>query len=202
MRRLLLITLATALVVGLAGPASSAAPTVYIYEPGPETPVGFTPALMDVGQGQRVIWQWMEGTHRVRDAVAGLGFINSYNPPDSPGATHEEFFAAAGTYRYICTVHDGMFGRVRAPVQGSPVDGGFVIRWSTATAMPGYVFDVQARETGTVSWLMWKSGVTRPSARYAHAGSESFQFRARVRRIDVGTTGWSRAFTISEASAG
>lgn len=73
--------------------------------------IEFTPAVVHVRPGARVRWQWEDAylTHVVAsrgpDRFRGSG-------PRQDGARYTVVFRRAGTYRYVCTIHPNMSGRV------------------------------------------------------------------------------------------
>jgi plastocyanin len=159
---------------------------------------GFTPASRTVDLGTRVTWV-MEapGTHQVHE-LDGLDLFGSTASVPVSFVRHR--FTAAGTYRY----DDPAFGEsgavavpVAAPASAS-VGARFLVAWAVADAPAGMVFDAQVRLPGASSWSNWQSGVTARRHPYAAAGAGSYQFRARLRRLDTGAaSGWSPPVTVS-----
>jgi plastocyanin len=66
----------------------------------------FHPAVIQVKPGQTVTWSFVDNgtTHNVK----GTG----WGSPNQASGTFRHAFAAAGSYRYSCTLHVGMTGRV------------------------------------------------------------------------------------------
>lgn len=72
--------------------------------------IAFQPANLTVRRGTLVTFRWRDGStpHNVR----------SRGKPRFPGSgdrtkgTHRVRFRKAGTYRYVCTIHPGMSGRI------------------------------------------------------------------------------------------
>lgn len=101
MRRLLL----AAVLVAFAVPASSiSAPaergkTVSAYNN------YFSPKAITVSKGTKVTWVIRQGVHNVK----GRGFAS---PVLTRGRTYSKKFKRGGTYRYVCTLHSGMAGKV------------------------------------------------------------------------------------------
>ena len=74
----------------------------------------FQPASVTVPVGSRVRWTW-RGTGVVVHNVTSTGqpsFPSSGVSISGDGSTYQHVFAAAGTYRYECTLHAGMTGMV------------------------------------------------------------------------------------------
>jgi plastocyanin len=73
--------------------------------------IEFTPAVVHVRKDARVRWEWEDAylTH----VVASRGehrFPGS--GPRRQGARYSAAFHRRGTYRYVCTIHPNMHGRV------------------------------------------------------------------------------------------
>ena len=79
------------------------------------------PSTVTVRRGGSVVWDWTgQATNNAVDAT-GLGLFDSgLTPPGGPSFSFA--FDAAGGYRYVCTLHAGMAGRVEVPI------------WAVATA--------------------------------------------------------------------
>lgn len=65
----------------------------------------FTPKSATVRPGTKVTWVIRQGVHNVR----GKGLSS---PNLTRGRTYSKKFKRRGTYRYVCTLHPGMNGRV------------------------------------------------------------------------------------------
>ena len=66
----------------------------------------FYPAVIQVKPGQTVTWSFTDNgtTHNVK----GTG----WGSPNQASGTFRHAFPAPGSYRYSCTLHIGMTGRV------------------------------------------------------------------------------------------
>jgi plastocyanin len=66
----------------------------------------FQPPVVQITTGQRVTWSFTDGgvIHNVKGRGWGSG--------DQASGTFGHTFAAPGSYRYACTLHLGMTGRV------------------------------------------------------------------------------------------
>lgn len=155
----------------------------------------FYPSSVEVRRGGAVVWDWTgEATHTATDET-GMGLFDSdLVPPGGPSFTFA--FIAAGSYPYVCTLHEGMDGRVEVPIRASVIDGGAMVVWSSDAADAGFMFDVQVRRTGH-RWRSWLEGTTEPDATYL-ASAARLRFRARL-RLDVtgASSGWSEARSIT-----
>ena len=80
----------------------------------------FTPSSVTVAVGDSVTFQWQGGFHNV---VFDDG-PNSGDPVSQDGKTWSRTFDAAGSFHFVCEVHEsiGMEGTIT--VQGDPGDGG------------------------------------------------------------------------------
>ncbi len=144
----------------------------------------FTPDLATVGQGSSAQWSF-EGpsTHTATDETGMKLFDSGFQ---DPGGTSSFTFIAAGTYGYVCLIHDFMKGKIKVPLKASPASGGtgttFTVTWSSATAPTGFVFDVQILRPGS-SYVNWKLGQTARSATFVpDAGTGVYKFRALLRK--------------------
>ena len=106
MTRLLLLTgLAFAAVLFTVGGASAAATrTVTLKD------IAFSPASLKVAKGTKVTFAFRDGTtvHNVTSTGAKRFTTISNRSKGSLSRT----FTRAGTYRYACTLHPGMTGRI------------------------------------------------------------------------------------------
>jgi plastocyanin len=99
------VSLALAVVLGNGSPAgASSSHTVQIKD------IDFHPRTITVRRGDSVRWVWLDGStpHNVRSRGA-LRFRGS---PTKTRGTYTVRFRHAGTYRYVCTIHFNMKGRV------------------------------------------------------------------------------------------
>jgi plastocyanin len=80
----------------------------------------YSPGTVNVTIGDTVTWTW-SGPDTNHSVTANAGQAESFNsdpggPPTSadhlPGATFPHTFTHAGTFRYFCTVHSFMTGKV------------------------------------------------------------------------------------------
>jgi plastocyanin len=74
----------------------------------------FHPPVIQITQGQTVAWSFDDGgtTHNVKGTGWGSG--------DQASGTFRHTFPAPGSYRYACTLHLGMNGRVDVTGEGHP----------------------------------------------------------------------------------
>lgn len=153
----------------------------------------FLPSAVRVAQGGRVIWDFTGSrTHTATDA-SGMGLFDSgLVAPAGPSFAYA--FAAAGTYRYVCSLHETMRGRVWVVVEvskrrsphGRPIE----ITWATGRAPEGSVYDVQLRRPGR-PWRAWLASTTEAGARFTPRHAGTFRVRARLRSLTSGRSEWS-----------
>jgi plastocyanin len=67
----------------------------------------FKPGTIDIGKGDRVVWVNRDGVKH--DATRGGSFTTG---KIKPGAAVAVRFGAKGTYRYHCTLHPEMIGKI------------------------------------------------------------------------------------------
>lgn len=151
----------------------------------------FYPSTVTVRRGGAVVWDWTgQATHNAVDAT-GMGLFDSGLTPPG-GESFSYTFSSSGSYRYVCTLHDGMAGRVEVPVRAVASAGGVRVVWSANVAPDGFVFDVQVRRPGHL-WRQWLDGTSDLRGTY-EAGSGALRFRARLRLAPTGTSSdWSEA---------
>jgi len=63
-----------------------------------------------VRRGGTVTWTWNDG--RVSHNVTSSGTKRFKSSTTKATGTYRVRFTKAGTYRYICTIHPGMLGKV------------------------------------------------------------------------------------------
>ena len=107
-----LMSIAIALVVGVGGvtPASAAAPaTVEVAV----RSMRYDPVALSVRLGTRVRWRNVTAPSRAHDVVSSFpGYLKS--PLMVTGQSFRFTFSAAGTFTYVCSIHDVMNGRSSA----------------------------------------------------------------------------------------
>ena len=160
----------------------------------------YAPAVTLVTQGQSV--EFTNFGQVVHDAWDGSGLdLFDTGFISSPDAVSVGPLPGAGGYRYYCTFHPEMVGRLRVPVMAnpgsSPVGSPVTVRWAATRAPTGLVFDVQRRRPGTEGFVDWRTGVTAASARFWPAVRGPWMIRARVRQqAGDGSSDWSPARAI------
>jgi plastocyanin len=157
----------------------------------------FSPSTITVGRGGTVTWVFPASTHTATDD-SGLDLYDSdLVHPDNPPPTYSYSFPAAGTYKFVCTLHVGMDGRVRVPVRISPGSASrgddVVVTWASEDAQSGFVYDVQIQKKGH-AWRSWQDAVSIRTAIYTTVFKGTYRFRARLRSLGTGAASqWSKA---------
>lgn len=103
MRRILAVLMAAGLVLGIAGSAN--ANEIIKAKNGNR----FVPKRAFAGEGEKVIWKNVSNVNHTVTAVGG-GWNKDVTL--SPGEKTKKTFRKEGTYRYKCTIHEDMRGRV------------------------------------------------------------------------------------------
>lgn len=82
----------------------------------------FSPASVSIPVGDRVVWDWANGTHNVTPDVVSATFPASGDL--SGNATFGPIlFDVAGVYTYQCTIHSGMTGTITVGPANAPRPG-------------------------------------------------------------------------------
>lgn len=68
--------------------------------------IAFRPATISIARGDTVRWVWRDGS-----TIHNVTFKGFRSPTKSSG-TYTHRFTRAGTFRYRCTIHPGMNGKV------------------------------------------------------------------------------------------
>ena len=155
----------------------------------------FYPSTVTVRRGGTVVWDWTGLESHTATDESGMGLFDSGLA--HPGDPSFPFvFDAAGSYPYVCTLHEGMDGTVHVPIRANRAEGGITVTWSTQAPPAGFVLDVQARR-GDHRWRSWLEGATDASGLYP-AERGTYRFRARLRLSSTGASaGWSEPASIT-----
>lgn len=149
---------------------------------------GFAPSSLAVAQGTTVQWNFFGPSSTSVSDSTGMGLFSS--GPKAPVSFFRFAYIGAGQYG----VADGLShtGQITVAPKVKPGSGTvstpFTVTWSSATAPAGFVFDVQVLRPGTSTWVNWLTGQTSKSGVFTpDAGVGTYQFRALMRRIAVGS---------------
>jgi hypothetical protein len=113
---------------------------------------------------------------------------------DGAHPTYSRTFKQAGTFRYVCRLHqyDGMTGTIVVPVTVTRSGSTFTIKVASGS-MSGTRWrnKVQVRKPGSSAWMTIAT-TTAKSTTYTASTSGTYQFRSAVRDNDTGAqSGWS-----------
>jgi hypothetical protein len=135
--------------------------------------------------------------HSVTDAIGVFGGLLD-SGLRAPGGSFVFTFGAAGSYSIVDDA-TGSKTAVDIPTQTDPKRGTistqFTVRWSSARADPGFVFDIQIRGPNPEDpWIGWKQGATVGEDMFSPSAVGAFRFRARLRNLTNGRVSqWSPA---------
>jgi hypothetical protein len=154
----------------------------------------FDPTAVPIARGGTVVFDYVGAQHHTATDSSGLDLYDS-GSVSGGGASTWFTFDAAGVYRFTCTLHPSMGGRVEVPVRAAPATGGlnkrFTITWAAAPPAVGLVYDVQIKRPGG-DWKAWRDGVLGLSKTFrADKGTGTYRFRARTRDAGGATSLWS-----------
>jgi len=154
----------------------------------------FSPTTVPVPRGGTVVFDFVGEGHHTATDDSGLDLYDS-GLVDGGGPSLSADFPAAGAYRFTCTPHPFMGGRVEVPVRVSPRNGDlgdrFTVTWASAPPPEGLVQDVQIRRPGG-TWRIWRDGVAGTSHSFRpDAGAGVYRFRARQRDGSGNAALWS-----------
>ena len=160
----------------------------------------FNPQTVTIAQGDTVEWTNSEPTN-IDHTSTDIGFWDSGHI--HPGASYSQTtaFRNAGSYAYICTIHN-MHGTVRVRMMkiGASASG-FTVRWSSAASTPAdRNFDVRIKRPGSTMFTSFRTATSALKAFFNPTGAGTYRFEARTRIVSSGeASGWSPvlALTIS-----
>jgi plastocyanin len=157
----------------------------------------FNPKVVTVTAGGTVTWTNNDSFDHTSTDV---GFWDSGHIHSGASYSQTVAFRNAGSYAYICTIHN-MHGtvQVRMAKSGSSSNG-FTVRWSTAAHTPvDRNFDVQIKRPGSAQFTPFRTMTTALQVANFHpARAGTYRFEARTRIVSSGkTSGWSPALTLS-----
>ena len=107
-----LVALAGAVALVAAAPAGAAAPSAAGSSATARVAlknIKFTPSTVRIKRGDRVTWTWQEP---VFHDIKSKGALRFRGASMRKTGSHTVRFTKAGTYRYVCTLHPGMDGKV------------------------------------------------------------------------------------------
>jgi plastocyanin len=180
-RPMLSVPLATIMFITTLAPASAAAP------PSVDVTIRsmrYDPVSLVVPQGTSVHWSNITTPSRAHDVVSSLpGYIRS--PLMVDGQSYRFTFAAAGTFTYVCSIHDVMIGSVEVPLTAVLVTTGKrpFFRLTLGTSL----LPQESRWRYVLNWQMpgettWQVKASRsPTFVVLATTPGTYQFRARLK---------------------
>ena len=72
--------------------------------------IDFSPNTVTIRRGASVRWEWRD--RRVSHDVTSRGRLRFRSSETKLSGTHTVRFRRKGTYRYVCTIHPSMLGKV------------------------------------------------------------------------------------------
>jgi plastocyanin len=106
--RLLAATAGVAVAAGIGLGAADAAPTATVRIKN----IDFSPKTLTVKKGTTVTWKFLDGDTNTPHNVASRGTPRFRSSATKQTGTHKVTFRKRGTYRYVCTIHPNMKGRI------------------------------------------------------------------------------------------
>lgn len=104
MRRVLPLLVVALAAATVAPPATARTRTVVLKD------IEFSPSTLRVERGDRVRWSWRDGI--TPHDVTSRGKRRFRSSATKSEGSHRVRFRRRGTYRYVCTIHFGMDGKV------------------------------------------------------------------------------------------
>ncbi len=188
MRRPISTLAAIGLAVLLLGaPATAAAPpTVDVAI----RSMRYDPVTLSVAQGTRVRWTNVTSPSRAHDVVSSMpGYISS--PFLVKGDRFAFTFSAAGTFTYICSIHDVMIGSIEVPLRARLVTTGRVPYFLVALGTE--FLPKSSRYRYVLNWQMptdtaWQVKASRDNTFVVLATEPgTYRFQARLKDKTGGT---------------
>ena len=102
--RLSLLAAGALVVAGASGAGAATTKQVVIKD------IEFTPTTVRITKGSKVTWAWRD--ENVPHNVASRGAKRFRSSGTNNEGTHTVRFTKTGTYRYVCTIHANMSGKV------------------------------------------------------------------------------------------
>ena len=158
---------------------------------------------MPIARGGTAIFDYVGERHHTATDNSGLDLYDS-GVVDGGDPSTWVTFGSAGVYRFTCTLHPWMGGRVEVPVRAAPSSGRertrFTVTWASAPPADGLMYDVQIRRPGG-DWKVWRDGVLGTSKSFQpDRGTGVYRFRARLRNSAGDASLWSLEAEIKVAS--
>ncbi|MEP6476039.1 MAG: hypothetical protein ABJC60_02090 [Actinomycetota bacterium] len=159
---------------------------------------GFTPTSLAVKQGTTVQWNFFGPSSNSVSDGTGMGLFGTGTRV--PVSYYRFPYTTAGQYAVADALQHTSTVKVATTV--TPTSGtastSFTVTWSSTVAASGFVVDVQIRRPGSSTWAIWKADQTVAGAVFTpDAGTGTYSFRARLRRVAGGAAVYSAPRFIS-----
>jgi plastocyanin len=174
----------------------------------------FSPDVVTVfTQGGAVNW---DSVSTLNHQISSDGYDGTVGPklwqtgvlaPDQQDVTN---FYTSGTFKYHCSIHPTMKGKVKVVITTSAVDPApgdtFEVKWSSLAGIPsGFNVDVQIKKPGDV-FKVWKTDqeLNQVQGNFTPKKEGVFGFRARTQKgsNEDRASRWSPTLEITVLSAG
>lgn len=156
----------------------------------------FSPQVATTTIGGTVTWTNDDG---VDHTSTDVGFWDSGHIHPGAGYSQINAFRNAGSYAYICTIHN-MHGTVRVRMTRTGTStSGFTVRWSSAASTPvDRNFDVKIERPGSTAFTSFRSATPALKTFFDPTKAGTYKFEARTRIVSSGkTSGWSPVLTLT-----
>ena len=155
----------------------------------------FSPTIAIITQGRNVRWTNNDPSD-VHDTVSEQNFWSSELL--SYGQTFSRTFNAAGTYKYLCTEHADMTGKVQVKVKATASGRRFTVSVSALVAPGNFRHVIQRRNPGSSNWVTLNAGTTARSVSYTGPAAGTYSFRAAYKRLSpFAQSNWSPPKTLT-----
>jgi len=173
----------------VAGPTAAATKIVTV-----DNSHSFSPTSVTISRGDTVRWR-SEATfedHDVFGTKPSSYFSSGPAGGIDPGESYSKVFKSAGTFPYVCRVHDGMDGEVRVTMGGSRIVDGGVVKFKLNVASQALSSSSPFRhvvwvDTPSAGWQVFKT-TTKKTVTYVPSASGTYFFASEVKRVSNGTS--------------
>ena len=167
-------------------------------------PTTTAPDPVRIQPGQTV--RWVNPIFRSNHTATNYAPLSLWDSGEiAQNGTFTFTFTAAGSYDYLCTIHErfNMVSTVQVLDKVSPPGGPagtvFSVLVASEDAPTDFVYDIQKKNPGGV-WQGWMVGVTAATAQFDSTGLPpgAYRFRSRLHRIsDDAASDYSPAVSVS-----
>jgi plastocyanin len=202
-RKAAVLVMTAAALAFLSLPAIASAATTIVVEPEPGED-SFAPSRVTRPLSDSAFrWIWGpngSGSNDPHDVEQNAGLFDS-----GPPVTSDDFevVASAGGFRYFCSIHFEMVGRIDVqPAGGGAYPRPFRVQWARPASETGRRFDVRFK-VGGGRWQSWLEETERRSALFGRRERPAeirngvpYRFQARALRTGRKRSDWSPALLV------